>query len=512
MASTTLGASRALGSTAAERLITAVRRKSGAMKRLVERSEPAPAIETDDVQGIVFRGYGRLPCCHYAFLQVREPIQARAWIARVASQVAAGTPRAERFALHLAFTYSGLAALGLPERALRGFSREFIEGMYGDHRSRFLGDVGESAPERWAWGGPTSETVHAVLMVYGADRAATSERFQAEQELWRESGWADVHALPTCPRSGREHFGFADGISQPAIEGYHEASSTYHRVRAGEFILGYPNEYGLYTDRPLVDGSRPGALSLPADVEGSTLRDFGRNGTYLVMRQLRQDVVAFRETLDALTRNEDGSPNVKEQERLAAQMVGRWPSGAPLMASPHQDDPSKARENDFGYHREDREGLSCPVGAHVRRANPRDALEPSPGTEESLTVNRRHRMLRRGRIYGGELPPGAVDNADRGLMFVAVNANISRQFEFVQHSWIVDPRFNGMFGESDPITGASAENIFRVPGNPVRTRCVGLPRFVSVVGGAYFFLPGIRALRFLGEAEGFVGKPGEGTE
>ncbi len=146
--------------------------------------------------------------------------------------------------------------------------------------------------------------------------------------------------------------------------------------------------------------------------------------------------------------------------------------------------------------------MRCPIGAHVRRANPRDALDPHPGSEASLGVNRRHRLIRRGRSYGPPLAEGALDAVDRGLYFIALNANLSRQFEFVQHSWVNDPRFNGLFKEADPIAGAAHDNEFTVRRDVAPKRCVGLPRFVTVAGGAYFFMPGLRALRFLSELSG----------
>jgi deferrochelatase/peroxidase EfeB len=170
-----------------------------------------------------------------------------------------------------------------------------------------------------------------------------------------------------------------------------------------------------------------------------------------------------------------------------------------LVHAPYYDDPTRAKDNDFRYHESDPLGLKCPLGAHVRRDNPRDALEPQPGTENSLAVNRLHRLIRRGRSYGPFLPEGQVDAADRGLMFIAINANIGRQFEFIQHSWLMDRRFNGLYAESDPIVGADLENEFAIPGTPVGSRCTGLTRFVHVAGGSYFFLPGLRALRFLAE-------------
>jgi Dyp-type peroxidase family len=481
----------------AVRLLAFARRKHADLERMLARRSPAPALETEDIQGLVFRGYGNLRACQYVFLNASDPARARGWLKELIDQVSPGGSASRAAALHVAFTYPGLVALGLGDGVLEGFSQPFSAGMVSAHRRRLLGDVGVSAPEKWVWGGPETAPVHALLVLYGTDTTALSTLYAAQRARFGAAGWSEVYSLVAETPLGREHFGFADGISQPAIAGFHRTESRYHAIDAGEFVLGYRNEYRAYTERPLIAPTAPRAQVLPEDVEGSGNRDFGRNGTYLVVRQLRQDVPAFRSTLDALTRNADGSSDVHRQARLAAQMVGRWPSGASLIKSPWRDEPELAKQNEFGYHAEDVRGLRCPLGAHVRRANPRDALQPDPGTEAALVVNRRHRLLRRGRAYGPELPAGAVDTVDRGLMFVALNANLARQFEFVQHSWLGDPHFNGLGGESDPISGILDENGFTVQNSPVRERYTGLPRFVTVTGGAYFFLPGIRALRYL---------------
>jgi Dyp-type peroxidase family len=402
-------------------------------------------------------------------------------------------------AVQVAFTHAGLAALGLDAETLGGFSRELIEGMVTDHRSRFLGDDGGSRPEHWRWGGPKNPAVHALVAAFGD----TPQRLFGLLDQLRSSlalgGISTVLELEAASLSGNEHFGFADGISQPAIEGYHDSPSSLHRVKAGEFLLGYPNEYGLHTERPMVSPARDPRALLRLDREGSPRHDLGRNGTYLVFRQLRQDVPGFRDALDTLTRRRDGSPDAEARAQLAAKMVGRWPSGASLVLTPDKDVPAAAHLNEFRYHHEDPEGLRCPIGSHVRRANPRDALDPEPGTERSLAVNHRHRLLRRGRTYGAPLPEGTSDEADRGIHFIALNANISRQFEFVQHSWLIDPRFNGLYAEADPIAGALPDNEFSVAREPTPCRFGSLPRFVHVVGGAYFFLPSLRALAFLSE-------------
>jgi deferrochelatase/peroxidase EfeB len=184
-------------------------------------------------------------------------------------------------------------------------------------------------------------------------------------------------------------------------------------------------------------------------------------------------------------------------------MVGRWPSGAPLTLAPDADTPKLFDANDFGYHADDPDGLHCPVASHVRRSNPRDSLDPKPGTAKSYELNKRHRLLRRGRAYG---PPMSIDEAlaggdgeERGLFFACVVGNISRQFEFVQHTWVNNGHFGGAYGEIDPVVAIPGEGgaTFSIPGSPVRERLTGLPAFVTVRGGGYFFMPGIRAIRYL---------------
>jgi deferrochelatase/peroxidase EfeB len=201
-------------------------------------------------------------------------------------------------------------------------------------------------------------------------------------------------------------------------------------------------------------------------------------------------------------------------------MVGRWPSGAPLVETPDRDNPCLGDDNDFGYYRTDPLGLACPLGAHIRRVNPRDSLDPQPGTDASLAVNDGHRLLRRGRSYGpgsgtpAAARPAAAGNnghAERlaradvapgsgtGLHFICLVASLIRQFEFVQHTWLNNPTFHGLYDDTDPLIGSRHPRgaTFTVPARPVRRRYRDLPQFVRTRGGAYFFLPGISALRYL---------------
>jgi Dyp-type peroxidase family len=215
--------------------------------------------------------------------------------------------------------------------------------------------------------------------------------------------------------------------------------------------------------------------------------DFGRNGTFMVMRQLEQNVGEFDRFVAA-------SVPLEERQRFAAQMVGRWRSGAALVLHDEQGGYSQRAleaENDFGYHREDRHGFRCPIGAHIRRANPRDSLAEGLGItpEEAQQIVDQHRILRRGRVY--------PDEGDaQGLMFVCLNANIERQFEFIQNSWLLNGEFGGLTGETDPIIGVGQRD-FTIQ-RPLLGRCHrNLPQFVRTRGGEYFFLPSVTALHYL---------------
>jgi Dyp-type peroxidase family len=460
----------------------------------------AEALEHGDIQGIVARAYAELPAAAYLLLSIQDPVAAGQWLGTLADTVTPAEQRPDAAAVNVAVTAHGLARLGLDQDALHMFGMPFVDGMATPYRSRALGDVEEDAPERWAWGGPGTPPVDLVLLLYARDDASLSALEDEHARRLAAGGASLLVRLDTSHVGGAEHFGFRDGISQPIVEGLSKSGPEANTVRNGEFVLGYPNEYGLYTDRPVLDAGADANGLLPRDPQGSGRGDLGRNGSYLVFRQLAQDVRSFRDFVERAARDA-GS----EAGALAAKIVGRWPSGAPLVLAP-QDDPALGDANDFGYHREDPHGLRCPIGAHVRRSNPRDSLDPSPGSAESVAVGKRHRLLRRGRKYGSALaqpealaPASGPEQEERGLHFICLNANIARQFEFVQHTWINNPQFAGLYDEPDPLIAAAGARgrTFTMPADPVRRRVTGLPSFVSVRGGAYFFLPGLRALRYL---------------
>jgi deferrochelatase/peroxidase EfeB len=486
------------------------------------------AVEAGDVQGLVRFSYKRLTTGRFDLLRIRDAAAARAWLRSVTVTTAEVLPKDRQpdTAVNVAFTAAGLAALGVPAPVIVGFSHEFRTGITEPHRSRLLGDVGANAPERWQWGGTRTEP-HLLVLFY----AVPGRLDDAVAVTTGPDFAAAFETLASMPHrhDEREPFGFADGISQPTVDWEHtrETPATqveYTNVVAlGEFLLGYPNEYGRITDRPLLDPDERSA-DLPAALEAPARRDLGRNGTYLVLRQLSQDVHGFWQFVH---RASDGDPAAAES--LAAAMVGRTVDGDPLVPRRDAPVPGVARAQDRFTFDEDPSGSRCPLGAHVRRANPRNGdfplrrvgllkkivimlgFGPRGYRDDLISSTRFHRLLRRGRRYGPDLSraaalqPAAPEEAERGVLFVALNANLSRQFEFVQNAWIVNGTFDGMAGEADPLLGTREP----LPGCPVasdfslqqeaglRRRVSSLPRFITVRGGGYFFLPGVRALRYI---------------
>ena len=480
-------------------------------------------LEVGDIQGIALYSYSNLTCAAYVLLRIEDPSAAHAWLTRLAEQEQVTTADGPRSpSLNLALTYSGLQRLGLDAATLATFSHAFRDGMASERRSRILGDTGASSPAEWRWGNAANE-VDVLQMIFAEDQGPLEAEIERRRdERARAGGLREVVTLVAGRQPDtKEHFGFVDGVGQPVIEGTdaepRQRERTGHAtpLKPGEFLLGYVDTYGKPSPSPTLDAAQDPRGHLPAAPDGGpagTRRDLGRNGSYLVFRQMAQDVAAFWRFLDAATRRPDGTSDVEAQVQLGAKMVGRWPSGAPLvkapLADPHNGVPQLTPDNAFEYADRDPHGFACPIGSHIRRANPRDALGPDPTT--ALASARRHRLMRRGRSYGDRLDDRYVDDgAERGLHFICLNSDIERQFEFVQQTWIDNPVFGGLYDERDPLIGQRGtpdgrggedgrDAIMTIQADPLRRRVHGLGQFVTVVGGAYFFLPGIRALRFLG--------------
>jgi Dyp-type peroxidase family len=474
-----------------------------------------PPLQVDDIQGILLYGYGRLRYACYLVVGITEPAAARTWLSTLDVRNALFNPNEVDRCLNIAFTSEGLKRLGLADELLVELALEFREGMAGtEHRQRILGDLGESGPDTWRWGGPRNPEPHVLLMLYGREEDTLSALLSEQLSRFTGAGLQLIEKLDTTwlPHE-KEHFGFRDGVSQTGIEGLQTKTPPENTIAPGEFVLGYPNAYAQYTHRPLVKPEQdPGGL-LPQAADDPGHRDLGMNGSYLVFRQLSQDVAQFWKFCDEQARQGDASGRPDAHIRLASKMVGRWPGGAPLVKSPDADNPALSSDNDFLYYgSDDKHGFKCPIGSHIRRTNPRDSLEPNPGSERSIEVGKRHRILRRGRTYGAPIA-GSMEIADilaagaaageRGLHFLCFNTHIGRQFEFIQHTWVNNPGFDGLYEDDDPLVGdrggarGRPAGTFTIQSEPIRTRVTGMPRFVHVRGGGYFFMPGIRALRFL---------------
>ena len=438
------------------------------------------ALEFDDIQRGIFHPRPSPYAASYILFRIDDPQSGRLALQSLLPLLPkASEPLGEDDlsapALALAITFQGLKALGVPQESLDSFPPEFAAGMAA--RAPTLGDTGESAPQHWEAPLGTPD-VHLVLSVVAPDQetledALTRGRIAYEEvagvkAIWRQ----DCYALPT----DEEHFGYNDGMGQPAIEGSTIPGNNPREqpLKAGEFVLGYADEMGnVLTPQPEV---------------------LGRNGTFFVFRKLYQRVGAFRQYL------KDNAASREAEELLAAKMMGRWRSGAPLAHSPDCDDPAlgtdPVRHNDFLYQVDDPRGLKTPIESHIRRMNPRDA--------DVIGVPRLHRIIRRGTVYGPALPDNVVedDGVDRGLMFACIGAHLDRQFEFVQSEWMNKGDFAGFGDTKDPIAGANdGEGTFTVPQRPIRRTLQGLPRFVVTRGGEYAFVPGFRALDWLAALE-----------
>ncbi len=467
-----------------------------------------------DIQGLVVSSYSHQPCAAYLLLLVQDAKNARQWLTDHVKEIttADGKGKGAEFSTNLAFTWTGLKSLGLSPDVLETFSHSFQEGMASKRRSRILGDIEDNESANWEWGGPNG-AVHALLLLYAKDVTILDAQVtRRKAELAANGAFSVIKELDAGRQPDtHEHFGFNDGIGQPVMAGTdnfkRQKERTHHATElpAGEFLMGHINVYSVTADGPVVDPKEDGQNLLdpvPSDTTGlnskAGKKDLGRNGTYLVFRQLAQDVAKFWQYLDHATLDRQGKSDAWGRERLGAKFVGRWKSGAPLVLSPKCDDRDLGSENNFAYFTKDILGTNCPIGSHIRRSNPRDSLGPDPTT--ALTSANRHRILRRGRSYGPHIENPLVDDgAKRGLHFICLNSDIERQFEFVQQTWINNPTFGGLDGEVDPLIGNLPKGgcPFTVPGKTLRTRVDGLSRFVTVKGGAYFFLPSIKALNYL---------------
>lgn len=528
------------------------------------RPRPAEALEHSEIQSLILKGLAKYPSAELFPVRLPEAPSSSwtNWFDQVsggtvlngAMQVSFGETPADKVVMTLALSAEGLKRMGLADlryslhghesNSLASFPEAFVSGMANNERARILGDAGESHPENWRWRSADPDSpewqvsekpAHALIIMYGETRGALEEGVRAEKTRLRDQFGFDVgpsiimRDIPKDRNEFREPFGFRDGISQPIIEGTKRArgeKNSLHIVKPGEFILGYPDNRGDFPHSPVVvqpSAATPDLEARPTNAPSrfpdfnesgaGQILDFGRNGSFFVMRQLKQYSAEMKTYLGAkaIQLNADYPGLNITADWLAAKIVGRQKNGVSLLADPNvAEDPDRTPDNDFLFGTEDPQGLKCPYGAHIRRANPRDSL--SPKSKYQVEISNRHRLLRRARTYVSDRARASYDEANSatedtadGLLFMCFNSDLERQFEFVQQTWMSSSIFHGLEDERDPLitprSEADAVGTFTIPTafGPIQLR--DLPSFVSVTNGGYFFVPSRAALRFLSKLE-----------
>jgi Dyp-type peroxidase family len=444
-----------------------------------DRSTDAPTLDLHEIQATVLRQRPAPYLGTHVLLRIDDARAGREILRRLTLHVdsAAGWWKAASAWLSVAISYAGLEALGVPRGSLDSFPEAFRVGMAA--RARQLGDEGVNDPKNWERPFGTGES-HIGLSAF-SDSEDKWRRIVATAREQYES-FPGVRVLFTQDFGAQpgdlNPLGYKDGIDQPVIEGsgVEPLPGQGRPIKAGEFILGYPGEAGVPLPMP-----QPDILA--------------RNGTYVGLRKYQSRVGAFNRFLRANGRTEE------EQELLAAKLVGRWRSGAPLTLAPDADNPALGadpnRNNDFNYANDPR-GRQVPLGSHIRRMNPRDT-ELSRLTDVNI-----HRIIRRGTTYGAPYDANALSEQDdeipRGAYFLFISAKAMATIEFLQQEWINDGNFIGAGNERDPIIGLQEKDAtFTIPKEPVRRRVHGIETFNVLRGGEYFFMPSLSALRWLSE-------------
>lgn len=471
-------------------------------------------LETPEIQSVFFGPLGKLGNAEMLAIRIQDGVRGkdrRAWLEFIASKTTFGARAPVERAMMVSFGFDGLKRLGLDGDQNRGvlatFPLAYRQGMANSSRSRILDDVGDSEPAKWRWGSPDAPA-DAVIVCY-ANTPESLSKDVAELEKRTDAAGLDVVArIPLTlqrKKSGKavEHFGFVDGVSQPIIKGTPRAFATQqpmHLIAPGEFLFGYRDELGFYPPTPSVPASfDPGGIlpavqsNRPSSEENMPMRDLGRNGSFLVVRQFEQHTDRFAAYCKSAAREkaaESGNPEITPRW-IAAKMIGRWPDGTSLVRNPGGR-PGLDLDNDFSFGTEDPQGLRCPLGAHIRRSYPRDSL--GEDRETQIKIGKRHRILRIGRTYQTKVG----SRVEKGLLFMCLNADIERQYEFMQQTWVSAGSFHGLPAEKDPtISAQNDDSRFSIPTWDGGVVLRGLPNFITTRGGGYFFIPSRSAMRYL---------------
>ncbi|MGG3647131.1 Dyp-type peroxidase [Bacillus wiedmannii] len=509
---------------------------------MVETNEPI--LDIYNIQGNILAGFNK-DFQNFLFVKIIQPEDTKVWVKSLVPQISSldevlrfnnlfksirsrqGGEDPQGLAatwVNIAFTFEGLRKL-IPEEAKSFTDEAFQNGM----ASRNLGD--KLKPEQWVIGGP-GKYPDFLLIVASDNESYLKERVKNLKKSIEDNAGLDlIHEEEGRVRHdqpGHEHFGFKDGISQPGIRG--RISESFNEfltprlidsadkraqlfsrpgeplIWPGEFVFGYPSQGNMRSGddiNPLLKGPEM----------FKNVPEWARNGSYLVFRRLSQDVEAFHNILKEI-KDETGLTC----SFIGAKLFGRWPSGAPMMRSPENENEELGKDefasNHFSYNEleppikltkevgaqeiskstNDRLGEICPFSAHIRKVNPRDMGTDLGSAEETL----RRRILRRGIPYGKSYEESPEQ--ERGLLFVSYQTSIIRQFEFLQQSWANNKK--NPPGSENVIEGSGEDPIIGQNPSGDRKRTFELDKktltltqeFVTMTGGGYFFQPSIRAI------------------
>jgi deferrochelatase/peroxidase EfeB len=482
-------------------------------------SSTRSTLDLGDIQGFILRGY-RMPMVRHFLLTVSVPTKARTLLGRLVSGDESDAPqittaedwhvgfapspgdnpadpprRKPDYCLNVSITWLGLVALEVKDRvptlSFKSFGA-FVAGAAA--RAAFVGDTGASAPQNWINAFRTGSdhvlvTLHAtspeVIKSYSDRLSTLFAEGDAFQEIWRTDGMALMEMMDGKPVfTSKVPFGYTDGISMTTIRGGPERYTPDHQQPCEPWLFVLQDEAENYF--------------VPEP------RELGLNGSFAVFKMIETDVVGFENFLQS-------NKNKIDPELLAAKICGRWRNGVPLALSPETDSPpggiSLEQLNNFEYVNADGsgdpKGFRCPVGAHMRRINPRG--QPVTGQGHPGGSNNTHRLIRRGMPYGPTYDPTQpYDGIERGLLGYFINSSIENQYEFVLGQWVNDSEFAGSVRlnpkSKDPMIGTQdpTESIFVIPqANGAPIKITGFSSFITTKAAAYCFLPSITAIKFI---------------
>ena len=522
-----------------------------------------PVLEANDIQGNILAGFNK-DFQHFLFFEIKDFELAKGWIHYIEPQISTlkevasfnrlyqttwkrqGSEPKGLIAtwMNIAFSYSGLQKILSPEQ-LVDFNQDsaFVKGL--KERSRQLGDPPDPKMEgninNWVLGGAANNPDICLIIASDSQNQLKEMILKIKSSIDKVPGSEDAAGLELVFEQegktrfdlpGHEHFGFRDGVSQPGVRGRLSATSDDYLTKRfidpsdprsqtestpgqklvwpGEFVFGYPKQKDNdpMTPEPVQDIDLPSVYSVPV---------WAKNGSFLVVRRLRQDVKGFWEFI----LNEGPKIGISDPSLFGAKLVGRWPSGAPIMRSPNQDNKELAEadlaNNNFNFVNDtkvakigsvidfkdkfqeakaDEFGEVCPISAHIRKVYPRDVDSDRPASANLI-----RRIIRRGIPFGEPLninlalpPYEDSQNGNRGLMFLSYQTSIEEQFEFISVNWANSDILPGKGGE-DPIIGQNnpRTRTFKLNDCPIKL----MNDFVIPTGGEYYFQPSISALKFI---------------